>query len=273
MFFSGSVCERIGSAPLYYMKELPEIWRRENEMTVQSLVDTIKQYVMLLYDRQWNNRELLTIAAVATVLLIFMVAIRRRREKARFLRTNRIPKGRSIIGSRLGGDKKKRYVRQENVRRITKRLEKSDAEVEQLRLEIIERDQTEARFVREISVLTAANKQLQHEITELTVAAERLEHKGRLSDRFSEQKGAEPAAVNEPLRQEVLEREIPGGVSKGGRYEVQKRVEDEVKAKQCRQCGRWKALSEFHKNSSTKDGLASQCKKCKSEMRFAHNRP
>ncbi|MHC4226483.1 MAG: hypothetical protein ACYSW0_03565 [Planctomycetota bacterium] len=231
-------------------------------MTVQSLVDTIKQYVMLLYDRQWNNRELLTIAAVATVLLIFMVAIRRRREKARFLRTNRIPKGRSIIGSRLGGDKKKRYVRQENVRRITKRLEKSDAEVEQLRLEIIERDQTEARFVREISVLTAANKQLQHEITELTVAAERLEHKGRLSDRFSEQKGAEPAAVNEPLRQEVLE----------GRYEVQKRVEDEVKAKQCRQCGRWKALSEFHKNSSTKDGLASQCKKCKSEMRFAHNR-
>jgi hypothetical protein len=272
MFFSGSVCERIGSAPLCYMKELPEIWRRENEMTVQSLVDTIKQYVMLLYDRQWNNRELLTIAAAATVLLIFMVAIRRRREKARFLRTNRIPKGRSIIGSRLSGDKKKRYVRQENVRRITKRLEKSDAEVEQLRLEIIERDQTEARFVREISVLTAANKQLQHEITELTVAAKRLEHKGRLSDRFSEQKGAEPAAVNEPLRQEVLEREIPGGVSKGGRYEVQKRVEDEVKAKQCRQCGRWKALSEFHKNSSTKDGLASQCKKCKSEMRFAHNR-
>ncbi len=27
MLFSGSVCERIGSAPLCYMKELPEIWR------------------------------------------------------------------------------------------------------------------------------------------------------------------------------------------------------------------------------------------------------
>lgn len=240
-------------------------------MTVQSMVDTIKQYVMLLYDRQWENWELLTIAAAATVLLIFMVTTRRRRERARFLRANHIPKARSTIGSRLG-DRQTRYKKQENVKRIKKRLEESDAKVKEFRLEIIKRDQTEARLVREISVLTAANKKLQHEIAELTVAAERLQHKGMLSDRFSEQKGAEPTVVNEPLRQEVLEREMPDSVGTGGRYEVQKRVEDEVKAKQCRQCGRWKALSEFHKNSSTKDGLASQCKKCKSEMRFAQNR-
>jgi chromosome segregation ATPase len=201
-----------------------------------------------------------------------MVATRRRRERARFLRANHIPKGRSIIGSRLGGGKQTRYEKQENVRRITKRLAESDAQVEKLRGEIIKHDQTEARLVREISVLTTANKQLQHEITELTVAAERLQHKGRLSDRFSEQTGAERAAVNEPLRQKVVEHAKPDSVGTGGRYEVQDQAADEVKAKQCRQCGRWKALSEFHKNSSTKDGLASQCKKCKSEMRFAHKR-
>lgn len=241
-------------------------------MTVKSLVDTIKQYVMLLYDRQWEDWELLTIAAAATVLLIFMVATRRRRERARFLRVSHVPERRPIIGARLGGGKQTRYEKQENVRRITKRLAESDAQVEQLRGEIIKHDQTEARLVREISVLTTANKQLQHEITELTVAAERLQHKGRLSDRFSEQADAERAVVNEPSRQEVLEREIPDSVGTDGRYEVQKRVADEVKAKQCRQCGRWKALGEFHKNSSTKDGLASQCKKCKSEMRFAQNR-
>ncbi len=52
---------------------------------------------------------------------------------------------------------------------------------------------------------------------------------------------------------------------RGKTYEELHRVVDDVKQKLCRKCEEWKPESEFHKNSSCKDGLAVSCKICKAE--------
>jgi hypothetical protein len=44
-------------------------------------------------------------------------------------------------------------------------------------------------------------------------------------------------------------------------------VIDKAGRKQCAKCNEMKDLSDFHKNKSSKDGLASWCKECKSEYR------
>jgi hypothetical protein len=46
------------------------------------------------------------------------------------------------------------------------------------------------------------------------------------------------------------------------RYEERHRVVDGVKQKRCSTCKRWKARSDFYKDSRYKDGLEGRCKKC-----------
>jgi hypothetical protein len=48
-------------------------------------------------------------------------------------------------------------------------------------------------------------------------------------------------------------------------YEQQHRIVDGVRQKLCRTCNEWKSESEYHKNSSSKDGLAGACKTCKND--------
>ena len=45
-------------------------------------------------------------------------------------------------------------------------------------------------------------------------------------------------------------------------YEERNRVVDGVKQKRCSTCKKWKAKSDFYKNSRYKDGLEGRCKKC-----------
>ena len=46
------------------------------------------------------------------------------------------------------------------------------------------------------------------------------------------------------------------------KYEESHRVSGGVKQKRCRKCRRWKARSEFHRDSNNKDGIRVECKKC-----------
>ena len=42
-------------------------------------------------------------------------------------------------------------------------------------------------------------------------------------------------------------------------------MENEVKTKVCKKCGRELSLDQFHMNDNCKDGHVGTCKKCKSE--------
>ncbi|MFH1722754.1 MAG: hypothetical protein ABH950_09155, partial [Candidatus Altiarchaeota archaeon] len=109
---------------------------------MDNLTETLKQYWLLVYRRQWENWELLTISAVATGLLLLLIAIRRRKET---------------------------HGKRENVRMTAGRSEITDHQrIKFFQQEIIKRDYTEARLEREVSELTADNEELRGKITELT---------------------------------------------------------------------------------------------------------
>ena len=44
-----------------------------------------------------------------------------------------------------------------------------------------------------------------------------------------------------------------------------------METKQCSKCSEVKAVSEFHKRASAKDGLAYQCKQCKNMARMDYH--
>ncbi|HUV66119.1 MAG TPA: hypothetical protein VMW24_19660 [Sedimentisphaerales bacterium] len=147
-------------------------------MILYSLLGIIKQYWALIYDRQWANWELLTIAAGGTVLLIIVVIAWRRLEE-----TDEKP---------------------EKVRMTAKPLDVTDHQnIQPLQREIIKRNDTEARLEGEVSELTAANKQLQGKISELTRANAQLRQEGRVDGQSSEPKMTELTRVNVRLQQEV----------------------------------------------------------------------
>ena len=52
------------------------------------------------------------------------------------------------------------------------------------------------------------------------------------------------------------------GARRNLRYQNRHRVVNRVKQKLCSKCGKWKAESEFYKDSSRKDGLTARCRKC-----------
>ena len=55
------------------------------------------------------------------------------------------------------------------------------------------------------------------------------------------------------------------GLEKRLRYEDCHRVVKGAKKKLCRKCRKWKGESQFCKSRSSKDGVQSQCKECKSK--------
>jgi len=69
-------------------------------MTLESFINRLTQYCSLLYTRQWERWELLTIAAVAMILLLLVM---RGRRKVRFRRTSahHLYERSPIIGVRL----------------------------------------------------------------------------------------------------------------------------------------------------------------------------
>lgn len=168
-------------------------------MTIDRFLEELKQqwswlyeqHLSKLYDRQWAQWELLTIAGVLSFLLLVKVKRRRREAAAVSARVGCFASDPSIVGvrltggrrngdgsedSRAGGEPDGLKGRPGHLRRMdpTEESNWSDRSVRDLRREIIKRDRTEARLQREISELSIANGQLESEVAGLMAANERL---------------------------------------------------------------------------------------------------
>ncbi len=263
-----------------------------------------------LYDRQWAEWEILTIAITALFVLLWIM--RRRQQRAvRSVYENQFLESSPVIGMNLGAHKRSRHVikdlkkgrlaavqkrhpKQQKSTKQTEPSEKLHEQIKQLQLEIIKRKQTEVRLEQQVAHLTTANEQFQRELAENKQAEkqtvgepaveEQLQPEVPVSKQAEQQVAQEPA-TDEKQQPEISESEQVEQVSerqvvaelaadkpveeksagKGNKYDDFHRVEDGVKQKLCRKCKEWKPESEFHKNTSSKDGLAGSCKTCKAE--------
>jgi chromosome segregation ATPase len=144
-------------------------------------------------------------------------------------------------------------------------LEKLHEEIKQLQNEITEHKQAKGRFEQQVSELTAENEklrceldkfeQVESQIAEMTAACQLLQPEDSQVGRKSEQQVVAEPVVEEPVKRKTARRSKT--------CEQQHRTVDGVRQKLCRKCKEWKPESEFHKNSSSKDGLAGSCKICK----------
>jgi len=228
-------------------------------MNLSSFTDVIYQFVSHLFARQWASWEILTIAIVALAVLLWII---------KRLRSRKVQRSSPVIGVNLGVHKRSRHLiedlkegrlisihkhqKQKHIQ--TKDLsEKLHEEIKQLQYEIIKRKQTESRLERQVAELTAANEELQRELAESKQA--RLQSPQQISEG--------------PPADEAIERKP---AIRGKTYEQRHRVVGGVKQKLCRKCKEWKAESEFHKNSASRDGLAGACKKCKTNAAREYRR-
>jgi hypothetical protein len=170
-------------------------------MTAEAFVEELirhclwlyEMYLSKLYERQWAHWELLTIAAVLSLLLVLKIR-RRRRKAAKVLYAQRLSVDPSLVSVKLAGgkrggrngedlqDARESALAQVQMQRHrwTSAAEEpgwADQPVRDLRREIIKRDQTEARLERQIIELSAANEKLEREVAGLIVINERLLHR------------------------------------------------------------------------------------------------
>ncbi len=169
-------------------------------MTVDTFVQEVKRhgswvydvYISKLYDRQWAQWELLTIAGVLSLLLLWKVRRRRRKASAaKIVYTDHTLAEPSIVGVRLASangtgrngedsqeaDERSALQIRRKYQRWTTATDESDwpdQPVRDLRREIIKRDQHESRLEREVDELTDANEQLEREVAGLMAVNERL---------------------------------------------------------------------------------------------------
>jgi peptidoglycan hydrolase CwlO-like protein len=143
-------------------------------MTVESLMNTFRQYVSWLYSqRVWARWELLTVATIAMVLLLFLL-IHRRRAKARRAEAKQIERKPSTIGINLddGGDSDGRSIvsvsknngNQKRWKETTKKWKNLQKLIEQLQEETAKYKQAEEVFEKQFVRLKAANERLRQEI-------------------------------------------------------------------------------------------------------------
>ncbi len=255
-------------------------------MILGSFVDRLNQFISWLSKRQWAEWEILIIAITALVVLLWIMR-RKRKRVVRNIYENPFLENTPVIGAKLGARKRRRRIikdlkkgrlaivqkrptKQQKPSKYTEPSEKLHEQIQQLQREIIKRKQTEVRFEEQVAYLTAANEKLQLELAE---------------KKRAEQHIVEEPAAEEQLQPEIPEREQagqdieeqaarvtaahePGGrkpARRGKTYEDLHRVVDGIKQKLCRKCEQWKPESEFHKNASSKDGLAGSCKTCKAK--------
>lgn len=144
-------------------------------------------------------------------------------------------------------------------------LEKLHEEIKQLQHDITEHKQDKARFEQQVSELTAENEKLQRElnkfeqaesqIAEMTATCRPLQTEDSQVEQISEQQVVDEPAVEMPVKSKTARRSKT--------YKQRHRTVDGIRQKLCRKCKEWKPESKFHKNSSSKDGLAGSCKICK----------
>ena len=274
-------------------------------MIANSFVDRLNQLMLRLYDRQWTEWEILTIAITALFVLLWIIS-RLRKRAIRSVYENRFMESSPVIGMNLGAHKRSHRViedlkkgrfaaGQKTRQKPTKHAESSDKlreQIKQLQYEILKRKQNEVRFVERLANLTAANEKLQRELSEkkqaekktakIPAADEQLKsvvHDTKQVEQKPELQVAQEPATGDKQQPEIPENEQAGqdieeqtaGVPGDGRPAGKGKDEgfhwiaDDVKQKLCRRCKEWKPESEFHKNASCKDGLAGSCKTCKAE--------
>ena len=227
-------------------------------MIVSSFLDSFNQFISGLFARQWATWEILTIAIIALALLLWIISRLRSRKVQREFESQ-LRGSSPVIGVNLGVRRRSRHViedlkkgrlvsihkhqKQKHVQ-TKDRPEKLHEEIKQLQYEIIKRKQTESRLEQQVAELTSANEELKRELAESKQVVLQ-----------SQQQIAEEPATDEEVERKPARR--------GKIYERRHRVVDGVKQKLCRKCKEWKAESEFHKNSGSRDGLAGACKTCK----------
>lgn len=143
-------------------------------MTVERLMNTFTQYVSWLYSqREWARWELLTVATIALVLLLFLL-VHRRRAKARRTEAKQIERKSSTIGINLddGGDSDGRIIasvsknngNQKRWKETTKKWKNLQKLIEQLQEETAKYKQAEEALEKQFARLKAANERLRQEI-------------------------------------------------------------------------------------------------------------
>jgi hypothetical protein len=182
-------------------------------------------------------------------------------------------------------------------KKTTEPSENLHEQIKQLQYEIIKRKQTEKHLDQRMANLTADNEQLRREIAESRQVEQRPSREAaempaadeKFQPELAEKKQAEQdpkrevveaSTADEKFQIEVIEKkqaeqDVKEQVAEvqaekkplrsGSKYEDVHRVVDGVEQKLCRKCNEWKPESEFHKNASSKDGLAGSCKVCKAK--------
>lgn len=140
-------------------------------------------------------------------------------------------------------------------------IEKLQEEIEQLQNEIITYKHVKESFEQQVSELTADNEKLHFELTELVKAESKIAEmtiklKQIQKENFLTEQISEPQIVTES----AIEKPVSGKTAINIK---QHRIVNGVRQKLCKKCNEWKPENEFHKNASSKDNLAADCKVCK----------
>ena len=263
-------------------------------MLVSTFLDRIGQFISRLYSRQWALWEILTTAVVVLAVLLWIVS-RQRARKLRKIYEGHYQGNSPVIGVNLGSPKRRRFLigdlkksgpassrkHQQQQHLTTKKpLEKLHEEIKQLQCEIIKQKQVEVHLEQQISELKSENEKLQQELAESSQAEKELAEKPAADEQPQPEASqveqvekakqgeqdeqveqtSEPQATPEPAVEAPVTRKSAGRIKDN---EKNHRIAGGVKQKLCRKCKEWKAESEFHKNSASKDGLAGACKACK----------
>jgi FtsZ-interacting cell division protein ZipA len=219
-----------------------------------------------------NIRRELLIAALPALALLLLIARRQRRGTTKRVYTNVVREHSPIIGLKLAQHKRSRhgitdleegrvaYVperhgKQKKWKNTIEQWKTRNGQSEQLRSEINRQEQATRHPKQQTAEVRTPDEKPQHELTK----PKRTEERPR-------QQADEVPAAGEPSQRK---RKWP---HRDYKYEDCHRVIGEVKEKLCRRCEKWHAESNFHKNRSCKDNLASWCKECKAKAAKEYRR-
>ncbi|MHC4439299.1 MAG: hypothetical protein ACYS3S_18240 [Planctomycetota bacterium] len=289
-------------------------------MILSGFIDRPDQLASWIFQRQWAEWEIITIAVIVVFVVLWIMKGQRKRAY-RNVYDNQFLESTPVIGTKLGSRKRRRHLIRDfkkaqlaaaqhvhaNQQKSAKRTdsEKLHEQIRQLQREIIKRKKSEVRLEEKVAYLTSVNEKLQLELAGLKQGEQPAEIKDEVVPTSEEQlqpEIPEDSKADQPVAQEPAtdEKEQPV-ISENGQieqdiekqdfeisakdehverkppkrsktYEDLHRVVDDVKQKFCRKCSEWKPKSEFHKNASSKDGLAGSCKTCKAEAAKEYRR-
>jgi hypothetical protein len=254
-------------------------------MIISTFVDRLYQFASRLGARQWASWEILIIAIIALVVLLWIIR-RRRVRKLRKIYEGHFQENSPVIGVNLRGRKRSHHGIKDLTRdrpasinkhqkqqpaKTTESSEKLHEEIKQLQNEIVKRKQAESHLEQQVAQLTADNERLQRELAETKQAGQKAADVPAVEEQVrpevSQVKQVEQKSEQQTVAEPAIDKTVE--IKPAGRdadYESHHRVVDGVRQKLCRKCKEWKAEDEFHKSSSSKDGLAGACRMCKTNI-------